>query len=324
MGAAESLAPGLRLAGEDRVEGRAERLAEGLRRGAGALTPGDLAPLVSAFNEVTSRLERTHAQLRGEVRRLTGELDDAHERLERGERLAALGEMAAGIAHEIRNPLGSIGLYARMLEEDLGSMPASRGTATKIADAVRRLNAIVGDVLSFARDLRPEPRPMRVGELLDTVIDSAVCESLGSRVERAVGVETLVADETLVHQALVNVLRNAAEATEELGWGARVRVGSKVVGELDSRGRRRPAVSVYVRDNGPGIDDEVIRRMFNPFFTTRNTGTGLGLAIVHRIMDAHGGRVVVSNNAEGSGGMPAEGATIELRFPAGLADEEAA
>src|SRR5687767_8545993 len=96
-----------------------------------AMTPAELAGLMSAFNEVTGRLQQTHETLQREVVRLRGELREANEQLERSRRLAALGEMAAGIAHEVRNPLGSIGLYARMLEQDLSDRPAERATAVK-------------------------------------------------------------------------------------------------------------------------------------------------------------------------------------------------
>ncbi|MEM9372764.1 MAG: histidine kinase dimerization/phospho-acceptor domain-containing protein, partial [Planctomycetota bacterium] len=132
-----------------------------------SLSASDLAELMASFNEVTSRLEQTHGQLRGEVRRLSEELREANEALQRSRRLAALGEMAAGIAHEVRNPLGSIGLYASMLEEDLHDRPECRGVAVKIGSAVRGLDAVVGDVLSFAREIRVRSCPGHPRELLE-------------------------------------------------------------------------------------------------------------------------------------------------------------
>src|SRR5262249_42196179 len=121
---------------------------------AGQVTPAELAELMATFNEVTGRLQGTHESLKREVVRLQGELRDANEQLQRSRRLAALGEMAAGIAHEVRNPLGSIRLYARMLEHDLVDRPQERSVATKIAAAVHGLDGVVGDVLSFAREAR--------------------------------------------------------------------------------------------------------------------------------------------------------------------------
>ena len=216
--------------------------------------------------------------------------------------------MAAGIAHEIRNPLGSIGLYARLLEQDLEGR-AERETAVKIRSGVARLNEVVGDVLTFARELRVRPREAEAGDLLERALEGctglepeAVCVGAGALVARC--------DEGLIVQALVNVIRNAAEASREAGATRAVEVGARREAGTDED----PAHTVlWVRDAGPGVSAEVIERMFNPFFTTRDAGTGLGLAIVHRIVDAHGGRVVVRNNGEVEPGAP--GATVELWVP---------
>ncbi len=283
----------------------------------GAVSPTDLAELMGAFNEVTSRLHATHEALNREVTRLRGELHDANEQLQRGRRLAALGEMAAGIAHEVRNPLGSIGLYARMLEQDLGEMPAQRDIACKIATVVQGLNHVVGDVLSFARDVRITPEPERADEVLGRALDASGPRPKDVRVCRRGGaVEgselALWCDGSLIHQALVNIIRNAFEAMDEssppAGGHRLVLDAAEAVGHDG-----KPATVLTVSDTGPGVSREAIDRMFNPFFTTRKTGTGLGLAIVHRIVDAHGGRIVVWNNADRATGTP--GATFELVIP---------
>jgi signal transduction histidine kinase len=120
--------------------------------------------------------------------------------------------------------------------------------------------------------------------------------------------EIVVCDPMLVHRALVNVVRNAVQAMREGGGVCELRVGVERRALPDSAGSPRSYTAVTVRDSGPGIPAGVMERMFNPFFTTRATGTGLGLAIVHRIMDAHGGRVLV-RNAEGGG------AIVELLLP---------
>jgi signal transduction histidine kinase len=270
------------------------------------LGPAELAALLGEFNAVSAKLERTHQALHEEVRRLNAELRRANEELERSKRLAALGEMAAGIAHEVRNPLGSIRLYARMLEEDLVDRPEQRGVASKIVGAVSGLNQVVGDVLAFSREM--SPRAERVGalELVERALEACGAEMAGwgCRVELA-GVEGGVwADGCLAHQALVNVVRNAGEAAAGGDGVVRVEVVERAEGGV------RCGV-VRVMDNGPGLPAEVMERMFNPFFTTRAAGTGLGLAIVHRIMDAHGGRVVAKNRDDGARG----GAVVELWFP---------
>ena len=282
------------------------------------IAPEDLAELLAAFNEVTAKLQSSHDRLRDEVSRLNRELSEANGALERSRRLAALGEMAAGIAHEIRNPLGAIGLYAGSLVEDLADRPEQRSIAERIARAVRGLDAVVHDVLAFAGEVRPRIRDADASDLLTRAVEACVHSGSGVHVRRDDLGRPSVAvpcDGELMHRALVNVIRNACEAMTESG-------GIRRVLTLDVRpARLRPdgctdAVAFVVRDTGPGVGPEVVERMFNPFFTTRATGTGLGLAIVHRIVDAHGGRVSVRNNE------PPPGATVELVVP-GTADSEA-
>lgn len=277
----------------------------------GSLSPSDLAELMTAFTEVTTKLERTHAQLRGEVSRLNAELREANEALQRSKRLAALGEMAAGISHEIRNPLGSIRLYASMLSEDLqaaGGMDPQREIVDKIGRAVRGLDEIVGDVLAFSREIKAQWRPADASDIVTCALEmccadiscSVVREGLDEPIE-------LVCDAHLVQQALVNILRNAGEANR-VSQGGAITV-SVARGAIRGENRDEPAVMFCVSDEGDGVAPEVIERMFNPFFTTRAAGTGLGLAIVHRIVDAHRGAIEVVNNS------PERGARVSITLP---------
>lgn len=280
----------------------------------GSLSPGDLAELMASFNEVTARLERTHAQLQGEVGRLNTELRQANEALQRSKRLAALGEMAAGISHEIRNPLGSIRLYAKMLEEDLTEMPEQRSVAEKIARAVRGLDGIVTDVLAFARELRVQKTACLVSDLVEVSLESCRSQLEGIEVLCAGDDARIECDSGMIQQALVNIIRNACDASRASG-GSTIVVETANGDELDEE-----SVVLRVRDEGDGMPAEVVERMFNPFFTTRATGTGLGLAIVHRMIDAHGGRVVVYNNSDR--GSQERGATVELHLPIGASEQE--
>ncbi len=273
------------------------------------VTPSDLAELMAAFNEVTARLEASHQALREEVARLTRDLREANEQLERSRRLAALGEMAAGIAHEVRNPLGGVRLYARMLEEDLADRPAQRDMAVRILRASKAVEEVVRDVLTFARELRVRREPVEIWPLLDRALEDCRHDGVqgwrGVEVFREGAASDLVAscDASLLCQAMTNIIRNAFEAMAEApapSGGHRL-----VVQALPpaTRGRRAadPGVVIRVIDTGPGVSPEVVARMFNPFFTTRSSGTGLGLAIVHRIIDAHGGRVSVRPREGGPG-----------------------
>ena len=291
---------------------------------ASGLSESDLAELLRSFNDATEKLHTTHQTLRSEVVRLEEELSEARDQLRRAKQLAALGEMGAGIAHEIRNPLGSIKLYASVLTKDLADRPPERELATKIASAVTGLDAIVGDMLTFARELRLQREVVIASELFAGAVDA--CADLwathgitihlpkdGKQIRGA-------GDSGLLHQALVNVIRNAAQAIASARGpapvgeesGRDIYLGAEARRTLDADGKSRDMMALIVRDTGPGVPAHALDRVFNPFFTTRHTGTGLGLAIVHRIVDAHGGRVVIRNN---EGGVCA-GATVEILLPA--------
>ncbi len=295
------------------------------------MTPSELGEIIAAFNDVTLKLERSHEQLRSEVARLQDALSEANVQVERSRRLAALGEMAAGIAHEVRNPLGSIRLYARMLEQDLADREGERQMASKIARATGAIEAIVGDVLTFAKEFKLQRFEVNSRDALERAIEA--CRSADATGWDGIQVvlnsachASFEGDPGLVQQALVNVIRNAHEAMVESGSKFRVlRLGT------EQRVRNgQPEAVIRVQDSGPGVTPEIVARMFNPFFTTRGTGTGLGLAIVHRIMDAHGGTITIQNNRERSGAsMDEPGACVELVFPvragaAGGADRRAA
>ncbi|MFA9478640.1 sensor histidine kinase [Phycisphaerales bacterium AB-hyl4] len=271
----------------------------------------DLAEIIQAYNTVTDKLQHSHERLQSEVLRLRRELASTNAQLQRSKRLSALGEMAAGIAHEIRNPLAAIQLYATMVIDDLdveGELrpDVAAENAHKIASAVRGLNGIVMDVLSFAREIQPRPARLRVSEVFERVIDAhrpaieagGVAVTCGDDADEPIELD---ADPELLHQALLNLVRNAVDAMAD----REPRVLTLDASEDEA------GVVLTVRDTGPGIDRDDIDRIFNPFFTTRNTGTGLGLAIVHRIVDAHAGSIAVHNDEVNGGG-----AVFQLTLPA--------
>ncbi len=281
---------------------------------AGARALDDLRQLMATMTRSSEALEATHAALIQQVARLQRELAEANDQLSRSRTLAELGQMAAGIAHEVRNPLASIGLYAQMLGEDLAGRP-QQALSAKIVRAVADLDAVVRDVLAFARHQTLHLEHTAAGLIAQRAV--AACQTLLDEGNIAVTApppesHPMRGDDGLLVQALTNVVRNAAQAMIEAGTRR-----PKIVVTALRQPRRAPdgrvaeRVVIGVADRGPGVPAQVAERMFSPFFTTRKAGTGLGLAIVHRIVDAHGGHVAVSN-------PPGGGALIELCLPASI------
>jgi signal transduction histidine kinase len=259
--------------------------------------------LIMAYSEVTERLQHSHEKLQETVVALREELGEKNRLLERRNRLAALGEMAAGMAHEIRNPLGGIHLYASMLAKDCAAMPASLDLVKKISGGVKRLEALVSQVLAFSRDIHATPVPTDLAHAVTHAIELASPKLDACHVVWAVegpAEMPVTVDPLLIEQALLNLILNAAEAMQERG-GA-VRVFYDAGGSVEARQLR-----LVVRDTGPGIPAAALDKIFDPFFTTKDTGTGLGLAIVHRIVEAHEGTIIASNPEGG-------GAQFEIRI----------
>lgn len=258
----------------------------------------ELGAIITAYNDVTEQLKRAHDRLGHEVRHLREELARKNAELRRRERLAALGEMAAGVAHEIRNPLSGIRLFASLLSRDLQDRPAQLRTVTKISKCVEVLEEIVSDILHFGRPTMPSPAPVELGPVVREAVELASSRVPGDGVRFEVDAEVdrieLITDAALLGRALTNLLVNAAEATAPTRGKAG---GGLVVVRTDWNTADR--LAIHVEDNGPGIPPELMDRIFNPFFTTKDSGTGLGLAIVHQIAETLGGSVRAANRAGG-------------------------
>lgn len=263
----------------------------------------ELGRIILAYSEVTEKLQQSHDQLMQTVQSLRDELGEKNRQLERRNRLAALGEMAAGLAHEIRNPLGGIQLYASMLQQDLADRPPSQQIACKIGAGVRRLESLVGQVLSFSREMRAQPTLLDLPAIIEQAVDDAAPTLRQNKVRCTVdGPRPLHvhADALLLGQVVLNLVLNSAQAMED-GGTLTVHFSKP---PHDSEAKQ---FHLVVRDQGPGIPANILDRIFNPFFTTKDSGTGLGLAIVHRIVEAHDGAITASNDAAG-------GARFEIRI----------
>lgn len=233
-------------------------------------------------------------------------LKKAQEEARRAERLAALGQLSAGLAHEIRNPLGVIKGSAEILNQKLeASNTLAKELSGYIYSEVNRLSGLVSRFLDFARPSRLELQPVELSVLLDKVLKyvSEQVETSKITVKRdyAANLSSIMADEQLCDQVFTNLITNACEAMGEQGGELSIRTFTRT-SEL------RQEVVVEIQDTGPGIPPDLKEQIFNPFFTTKKTGVGLGLAIVTKIIDAHGGAVRVRSE-------PGQGACFQVSFP---------
>ncbi len=259
----------------------------------------DLETVLDAWHTATLRLERTHETLCGEVARLTKELEIKNRELARKNRLADLGQMASHVAHEVRNNLVPVSLYMSLLRRRLSDDSGSQDILAKIEAGFTALDATVNDLLSFTAHRQPQWQAFVVGDLVHEV-----CESLKPQLEaQLIDVDIdvppntlLTADREMFRRAVLNLVLNAIDA---MPGG-----GTLVITSYDSaRG-----FELEVADSGPGLSDEVQRRAFEPFYSTKQNGTGLGLAIVYHVAEAHGGTVTAMNCPEG-------GAAFTIKLP---------
>jgi signal transduction histidine kinase len=232
------------------------------------------------------------------------------------DRLAALGQMAAGLAHEIKNPLGAIKGSAQLLSEDHEGVsvdPSSREFIGIILEEVERLDRVVGSVLDYARPSRGNPGVTDVNAVVRRTIQLLASErhdGLVFDVRLADELLPIRADSEQLRQVLINLVRNAVQAMNGRGtvtlttWQ---RHGWRPGWSGPSAGT--DWVEIAVRDEGPGIQPQVLENLFVPFFTTKIQGTGLGLAISQRLIESMGGRILVAS-------QPGQGSTFSVVMPA--------
>jgi signal transduction histidine kinase len=209
------------------------------------------------------------------------------------ENLAALGEMSAGIAHEFKNSLATISGYAQMIRSE--TKPAEiRESADKILDQTRALAHVVTEFLRFAKPLEISYETIAMKSLVERVAEELHETIPQCQVTCEGAFEELPGDEALIRQALLNLARNGAEAAREAGAEPRVMMS----GTIEDLGGRRWQ-RVCVSDNGPGIPQEDLPKIFLPFYTTKSEGTGLGLAVVQKVALQHGGSIEARNRSGG-------------------------
>ncbi len=262
--------------------------------GAGFLAGAGLAALVARF-----AMKRSRTKVRA-----------AERRAQAAERLAEVGSMTAGLAHEIKNPLSTIGLNAQLLAEGIDEFPSTddevKGRLLRrlasLRREVERLRGILTDFLAYAGEMRLERKPVDLRGVIDDLCDFFMPQArqLGImlRCDLPPTAVTADVDAGQLKQAVLNLLLNASQA---MAGSASASTEIILRVEAGHDPENHPVAVVHVIDTGPGIEPAVRARLFHPYFTTKNTGTGLGLATTRRIVEAHGGRVdVVTEVGKGS------------------------
>jgi two-component system sensor histidine kinase AtoS len=231
---------------------------------------GDALGVILSFSDLT------------EVKRL-------QEQVELRERLTALGEMSAGIAHELRNPMAVMSGYLNLLSKKANS--EQQAIIRNVAAEINGMNRIIGDLLTFARPAALNRVKINIKELVESCLANALqATNAESRIKADLSIDPVEVfmDEVLMRQVFTNLIQNAIEAIPDQGT---VSLNSRTTpGEL----------SVRVTDTGIGMSPDVMKKIFLPFFTTKDAGVGMGLALAHKIVASHGGKITVESN-EGKG-----------------------
>jgi signal transduction histidine kinase len=220
------------------------------------------------------------------------------------DRLASLGEMAAGIAHELKNPLAGIEVMAGLLRRQVADSKDAQSLLADILSEAKLANKIVVEMLEFVRPVRLQVERADVADVLQQSVTMAESKARRGNVQVATTIEpgtpVIECDHHQLCQVFTNLIANAFEALDGSGHITIAAATSAIEADPAFAGMHppTPAVVIEVADDGPGVPAEVTDKIFNPFFTTKVTGTGLGLAIVRKIVDAHDGRIDVSSTAD--------------------------
>ncbi|HEX3236644.1 MAG TPA: ATP-binding protein [Gemmatimonadales bacterium] len=268
----------------------------------------EIGDLASALGSMTENLRQSRAdmvRLNGELERKIVQLERTQAQLVQSEKLASIGEMAAAVAHGLRNPLGSLRAAAQLVRGHPES-PSSREHLDAIIEEVDRLDRRISHLLSFSRPAPYRPMPESLPRLVEGLLPAFAEPLREHRVELEVAMAPdlpeVRVDPMQLEQAVVEVVSNALDA---MPAGGRLRIA----GAAEDGAAGPPEVSLTVSDTGPGIPERVLASVCEPFFTTRQEGTGLGLAIAKRYIEQNGGRLEIESRV-------GEGTTVRIRLPA--------
>jgi signal transduction histidine kinase/ferredoxin len=248
--------------------------------------------LLTQSRRLYSRLDKSHQELKISH----DELEQAQRQLIQSEKLASIGQLAAGVAHELNNPLGTIILFSRMLQKDLDHNEKWEKDIALVIQEAERAAKIVKDLLGFSRETKMKPGLVNVNSIIEEAVSLLIKRSLfrNIRVKQDLdaSVPNTFADPDLLKQVFFNIILNGAQAME----------GSGVLTIKNQSENGGKAIVIQIEDTGKGISEDHLSRLFDPFFTTKEKGTGLGLALVYGIISKHRGTIDVhSKVGEGTG-----------------------
>lgn len=307
-----------------KVADKISRPIRGMAEAAGKIAEGDYSQkveitsddeigfLANNFNNMVSELVRAHQELRDsaetlerKVEQRTAELRAMQAHLIQSEKLAGVGKLAAGVAHEINNPLTCVLTNSSLLLSDLPPDDPRREDLQAVVDETLRCRKIVKGLLDFARQTKPQKQKLDLNKVAADVIalvrNQASFQNISIDADLDPQIPSVLADADQMRQVVLNIILNAADAMPQ---GGKIRVRSSFEPKASQ-------AILRISDTGPGIPAEIQDKMFEPFFTTKKTGTGLGLAIAYGIMERHKGSLKVES-------APGRGTTIEMILPTNI------
>jgi len=272
-------------------------------------TQDEIGALARSFNKMTGDLKRANNELQKWSRTLEKKVEDRTERLKaaqeqliQSEKLASLGQLAAGVAHEVNNPLAGILVYIKLLlkkyKENNLQTEETEKQLLKIERETDRSSRIIRNLLDFSRQSEPTLRPVDLNKVVQATLSIVGHQISLENVTLAMNLDTqlplVLADFDQIQQALINVILNATQAMPD---GGNLKITTSVAEGIEIGGSPKNTVRVDVSDTGVGIPKENLNKLFTPFFTTkeRGKGVGLGLAALHGIIERHKGKIEVES-----------------------------
>lgn len=282
------------------------RTGNGLKRNEKVLWHKDGHPVPISYQ--TALLRDSHGNRIGAVEIFSdiSKIKALEEEMHQAKTMAALGEMSATVAHEIRNPLGAMGMWAGLLERDLASDDSKRKTLGKIIEGLSRLNKIVSNLLVYTRPVKTEFRKVQLNLILDEIVDfvQIEIERLGYKISVSKSIGSVpvyvLADPEKIGQVIINLCLNAVQAMSN--------GGALTVGIEKDVCKNAGFICFSIEDTGSGIEKQNISKIFDPFFTTKENGTGLGLAIVKKFVQSHSGYIDIKSEI-------GKGTTVRVFIP---------